>query len=145
MGALQNLIDEIKLKTDTIGATAMTVAQPVAANGDVTIFVGDAYTTTHGVPIDFTNIRANPDLTASSVALVVFDGRTTVLTVTGTVTSSGGLVQSVRFQPTAAQTATLTRTGTGSYRHQIQAVWAADNPAQPKVVAQGAVNTARRF
>lgn len=144
VGEALNRLDEIQAKTDTLGGAAVTLTQPVADDGTISIFPGDAYTTTHARQIDVT-ISGAPTLVGASVNLVIWDGNKIVITVAGAVIVAGAGDQQVRFQPTAAQTDDLTRIGTTAYRYQIQATWAADAPAQPAVIAEGDVNTDRRF
>ena len=49
---LDDLLDAVKAKTDTIGALAVTVSSPVATSGDITLYAGDDYDATHGRSID---------------------------------------------------------------------------------------------
>lgn len=123
---------------------SVTIASPVIDDETIEIYPGDAYTTTHNRPFDFA-LTGAPDLTNATVTLAIELGRTDVLTVTGSVLNAGSATQTARFQPTAANTALLTRYGTGAYTFQVQASWSGDTPAQPATIVRGSVNTIRKY
>lgn len=120
------------------------VENPVT-RGNITIVPGAAYMNApHSLPLDFT-IGATPILTLSTPKLSITSDVATVLSVSGTVVSSGGTTQTVRFELTAAQTATLTLIGKAAYDLQINATWSADSPTQPTRLISGVVNTERPY
>lgn len=87
--------------------TAITLAAPVLESGDVELVQGDDYANADGRALSWSS-TSWPDLTGATIAFNVGDGD---LVVAGTVVSSGGATQTVRAEPTAAQTATLAATG----------------------------------
>lgn len=105
-----------------LGGTTITVTAPVASGGNVTIYIGDDYSNTDSRALDWTS-SGWPNLTsATSITLVAMDARTTGAdwSITGTAPTAGVGSQTVRFQPTAAETAQL-REGSG-HKFQIEAV-----------------------
>lgn len=97
-------IDEIKAKTDTIGASSFPVASPLTSSKTADIVQGDDHFATDGRSLDFT-YSGMPSFVGGSPVMKVasIDGRTTVLSLSGTVVSATEL----RFEPPSAQTALL--------------------------------------
>lgn len=127
-----------------LGGPTITIVSPVADDDDLNIVPGTAYTTAHGRQIAIT-FGASPDLTAAVVTLVIQTGETSVLSTTASVSGAGTASQVATFQLTAAQTALLTVIGDWAYRYQINATWAADSPTQPARLAEGTVDTTRKY
>jgi hypothetical protein len=132
--------------------TDITVSNPVAEDGDLTIVPGTAYKATpHSLGLSFVYASAMPDLTSATPTLRIYDGDTVVtdgvitLAIAGTVTGAGTASQTVSFDMTAAQTALLTRIGADAYQHHVDVVWAADSPAQPYRLIEGSVTTRARY
>lgn len=107
----------IKAKTDTIGSLSVTITSPVATDGTVTIEQGDSYNGIVGgtLPISVLKSGIPYDLTGASARLkcdqatfgpvaIIDDGTNWVAT----------------FEPTAAQTATLTML---SQPCEVEASW----------------------
>lgn len=107
----------VKLKTDTIGAAAVTVVSPVAACGTITVNAGDDYAAADGRAITFTVPVADvPDLTGAVVKL-----KCTQATWTAATCTSDGTNWTITFTPTKTQTAALT---IGHQDYELEAVLA---------------------
>ena len=118
-------VDEaaIKLKTDTIGTGAATVAAPVAQNLDVALYQRDDYDFDEARSLDWTNSAGTwggGDLTDAIVQMVFMYPRTgaPVLVGTGSVVTPTG-VQHVRVELTAAETALLVLSGPYLYQLRV--------------------------
>jgi len=99
-------IAAIQLKTDTIGALAVTVRSPVASSGTITLYAGDDYDATHGRSVDFSVAVADvPDLAGATVNL-----KAKQATWTATACTSDGTDWTIVVEPDAAGTAALTWT-----------------------------------
>lgn len=132
--------------------TDITVSNPVATDGDLTIVPGTAYKASpHSLGLSFVYASALPDLTGATPTLRIYDGDTVVtdgvitLAIAGTVSGAGTASQTLSFDLTAAQTALLTRIGADAYQHHVDVVWAADSPAQPYRLIEGSVTTRARY
>ncbi len=125
----------------SLAGTEVTVSSPVTTGGDLELIPGDAYDVDHGRQLDVA-ISGAPSLAGATVKLVI-DGSGLSITATS-VANAGSATQTPRFELTAAQTAALTKIGLTAYRYQVQAMWAADTPAQPAVLARGSVSTIKR-
>jgi hypothetical protein len=123
-----------------LGDADIEVTAPVLEDGTISVVTGDAYDIDHAREISIA-LTSAPTLVGATVTLVIDN----VLTDTATdVQTAGSATQTPRFELTAAQTALLTRTGSGAYRYQVQVTWAADSPSQPAVLAAGKVDVAKR-
>jgi len=124
-----------------LGDADIEVTAPVLEDGSISVVTGDAYDIDHAREISIA-LTSAPTLVGATVTLVIDN----VLTDTATdVQTAGSATQTPRFELTAAQTALLTRTGSGAYRYQVQVTWAADSPSQPAVLAAGKVDVQKRF
>ena len=115
LAAISGILDDIKVKTDTIGTLEVTVSSPVAESGDITVYAGDDYSDSDGRELSFAVTAATiPSLTNADVYLI-----------SGLVrwqADSCALVGSdwvIDFTPTAAQTR---RMRYGRRRYVLQAV-----------------------
>lgn len=103
-----------------LGGTTITVTAPVAAGGDVTIYIGDDYNNTDGRALDWSS-AGWPDLTsATPITLTAYRATTASAdwSITGTAPTAGVGTQTVRFQPTNANTDDLRA---GAFTFQIEA------------------------
>lgn len=122
------------------------VLQSGLDQGVMTVYVGDAYTSTHDRRLPFAELASTPDLTGATMTLIIVDkSNVEMLSTTCTIVSSGGAEQEVGCNLTAAQTTLLDRIAANAYNYQLEAVWAADNPSQPAVIAEGTVTTKRKY
>lgn len=88
-----------------LGGVKVTVVSPVSDTGDVSLVRGDAYTTTLGRALTFTDSRDTwPDLTDGVPTLEVGDG---VIVATGVVVTATGTGKTVRVELTGSQTEEL--------------------------------------
>lgn len=103
-----------------LGGTTITVTAPVALGGDVLVYIGDDYSNTDSRALDWSS-ASWPNLTGATITLAAAGARTTGAdwTLTGSAPTAGVGSQTVRFQPTSAETALL-REGSG-HRFQIEA------------------------
>lgn len=127
-----------------LSSTTITLASIVTSDDILHLVPGTAYTGVRQPKVPFT-IDNTWDLTSSTPKLVILDGDTALLSVTGTVTAPGTTAQLVQFSLTAAQTALLTRIGATAYQYQVSATWAADGTALPVVMAQASVDTTTKY
>lgn len=96
------LIPDIKAKTDTIGASTISVTSALAPGGDLHLYVGDSYSLANGNALDFTDEDDNwPNLTGLVIHFYLqsLDVVATVVTPTGS--------KLIRVELTSAQSATL--------------------------------------
>ena len=103
-----------------LGGTTITVTAPVAAGGDVTIYIGDDYNNTDSRALDWSS-AGWPDLTsATPITLTAYRATTASAdwSITGTAPTAGVGTQTVRFQPTNANTDDLRP---GAFTFQIEA------------------------
>lgn len=103
-----------------LGGTTITVTAPVAAGGDVTIYIGDDYNNTDSRALDWSS-AGWPDLTsATPITLTAYRATTASAdwSITGTAPTAGVGTQTVRFQPTNANTDDLRA---GAFTFQIEA------------------------
>ncbi len=131
-------------KLGLLSPGAITLADLVTTDETLHIVPGSAYTGTRQPKPTWT-VGSTWDLTSSTPSLVILDGDTALLTVTGTVTAPGTSAQLVAFSLTAAQTALLTRIGADAYQYRVDATWAADSPALPARLVDGNVDTRIRY
>src|SRR5579883_580281 len=107
-----------------IGTGQIVTTSPVAQNGAVTLVAGMDYLAADGRALAFTDAtNAWPNLTGAAVTLQVysaFDGAVQY-SKAGTLVSVGGPNQQIRFEPTAADTASF---GRGAYHFLVYAVLA---------------------
>ena len=105
---LDTEIAAIKAKTDTIGAVAVTITNPVAADRTVTVTEGDDYDATHGlqiiIPVADSSHLLGLDDPAAVVKLVFEEGEWTA---SGVASTAAGY--DVTFEPTATETGALTK------------------------------------
>lgn len=127
-----------------LSSTPITLASIVTADDVLRLVPGTAYTGTRQPKVPFT-IDNTWDLTSATPKLVILDGDTSLLSVTGTVTAPGTTAQLVQFSLTAAQTALLTRIGASAYTYQVSATWVADGTVLPVVMVEGSVDTLTRY
>lgn len=124
----------------TLEAQSIAVVSPLLDGGVLELVAGDAYDLDHGRALDGWSI-AQPSLLGATVTLVIAGVvETEALSIGGV----GSGEQVPVFELTAEDTALLTRIGEQAYRYQIQAVWPADSPLQPAVLAQGEVTVVER-
>jgi hypothetical protein len=102
-------LSDVKLKTDTIGALAVTVTSPVAASGTITIQGGDDYAADDSRAItvavaDPTHAMGLDD----AEAVVRIKAVQATWEATGVASTTAGYT--VTFEPDSAQTAALTKT-----------------------------------
>jgi len=129
----------IKAKTDLISATSITVASPVAASGEVTIFRGDDYADADGRALTFTVANySGPSLAGATTTMALISKanyerglQTSALSVTATVTGTTTLT--IKVDLTAAQTAALASNPSliYTYYYQVRSTTAA--PASRKI------------
>ncbi len=103
-----------------LGGTMITVTAPVAAGGDVTIYIGDDYNNTDSRALDWSS-AGWPNLTsATPITLTAYRATTASAdwSITGTAPTAGVGTQTVRFQPTNANTDDLRA---GAFTFQIEA------------------------
>lgn len=103
-----------------LGGTTITVTAPVAAGGDVTIYIGDDYNNTDSRALDWSS-AGWPNLTsATPITLTAYRATTASAdwSITGTAPTAGVGTQTVRFQPTNANTDDLRP---GAFTFQIEA------------------------
>jgi hypothetical protein len=133
-GYVKSIIDAIKAKTDIIGASSVTVTSPVTDANTIELVQGDDYLAADARQLDFT-YSGQPSFTGGTCKLRFTQGRsnTAVLEVTGTVTSA----TNVRFEPTAAQTATLTA---GSLQFEVEVTLSNGHIITPTALIGGRAN-----
>lgn len=99
----------MKAKTDTIGALAVTVSSPVAADGTISLEQGDSYpaSKSRSIPVAISDPTHALDLDAENVTVYLraFEFTWTAASVTST--DDG---YTLEFEPTIAQTEVLTGT-----------------------------------
>lgn len=120
--------------------TRITIADPVQET-TVSIVPGTAYTGVRQPKLTWPIAASERDLTSATPRLVITDGDTALLAITGAVTSAGTESQAVEFSVTAAQSTLLTSIGATAYTYQINATWAADSTALPVRLFDGSVDT----
>lgn len=92
-----------------LSGTAVVISR-VAADGSVEIVRGDDYSASDSWSLDWTDTNENwPTLTSATISIAIKDRHrvTTLLTGTGSVVVATGTGKKVRWEPTAAETATL--------------------------------------
>lgn len=106
-GRLDLIADAIKAKTDTLGAAAVTITNPVAADLTVTVTEGDDYDADHGlqivIPVADSSHLLGLDDVAAVVKLVFEEGEWIA---SGVASTADGY--DCTFEPTAAETGALT-------------------------------------
>jgi len=135
-GSTGATLSAIKAKTDTIGSLSVSVTSPVATDGTISIVPGDDYFAADGRSIDIAVTGASYTLvgaTGISLAIRLKRSSLTLLTLTGSAISSTTL----RFEPTAAQTALLADDTV--YDYQVQATILATSHVT--TVQEGALTT----
>jgi hypothetical protein len=101
---LDDKLDAVKLKTDTIGALAVTIQSPVATDGTVTLFQSADYDSDDARSVDFTiPVAGCPDLTGATVKLHVDEATFTAASV-----ATVGTDYVVSFEYTDTETEALT-------------------------------------
>lgn len=96
-----------------LGSARVTVQSPLASDSSLTLITGDAYYTTDGRDITWTDSSATwPNIVGGVASFNVGDG---TLVVTATVVDA----DTIRLELTAAQTATLTQ---DTYRYDVSVV-----------------------
>jgi hypothetical protein len=124
-GNLDDQLAAIKARTDLITTGQITIVSPVSPEGTLlTIVRGDDCTIAAGQAIEFT-FSGCPDLTGAAVTLTIRHPATKAveLAKAGTVIVAGAGPQTVRFEPTAAETNELT-VGVEVLRFDVQATLA---------------------
>jgi hypothetical protein len=101
---MQEDVDAVKAKTDTLGGGPVTVTSPVAAGGDVTIIRGDDYLATDGRALEWTSTRW-PDLTGAAIRFK-YKSSESLVTITGSVVTPTGTAK-VRVELAATDTSGL--------------------------------------
>jgi len=129
----------IKAKTDLISADTVTVASPVAASGEVTVFRGDDYADADGRALTFTVANySGPSLAGATTTMALIAKanyerglQTSALSVAATVTGTTTLT--IKVDLTAAQTAALASNPSliYTYYYQVRSTTAA--PASRKI------------
>jgi hypothetical protein len=100
-------VAEVKVKTDQIGAAAVTVSSPVAISGTVTLHAGDDYDAAHGRAVEFAVADETHALGLDDAeAVVSFKATQATWTATSVTETADGYT--VAFEPDAADTAALT-------------------------------------
>jgi hypothetical protein len=101
---LDDKLDAVKLKTDTIGALAVTIQSPVATDGTVTLYQSADYDSDDARSVDFTiPVAGCPDLTGATVKLHVDEATFTAASV-----ATVGTDYVVSFEYTDTETEALT-------------------------------------
>jgi hypothetical protein len=132
-----------KLSLLTSG-TRITIADPVQVVA-VSIVPGTAYTGVRQPKLTWPLAASERNLTGATPKLVITDGDTPILTITGTVTGAGTESQAMEFSVTAAQSALLLSIGPTAYTYQINATWVADSPVAPVRLFTGDVDTQAKY
>lgn len=96
-----------------LASTTISVQSPVAQSGAITVHSGDDYDATHGRSLDVT-VDDVPSLSGATVKLKCAEA-----TWTGTASAGAGTAWVLRFEPTAAETAVLTKR---TQAYEIEAV-----------------------
>jgi len=123
----------IKLKTDTIGALAVSITSPVGADGTVSLEQGDSYDVGGSLVFTIAKSALAYSLTGATVTFRCAEG----ITLTGAVTDDATNWY-LTFAPTAAQTAVLTA-GIQSYKLKATLV----DGVTVKTIQRGALSVAR--
>ena len=112
-----------KLGMITTG-TAMTIVNPVAADGSITIVQGDDYAAADSRQLEWGNLVC-PDLTGATITFTAKGTRGDLLTTAGSATVVGVGSQTVQVELTDLQTAALdVTTGKTPYSFDVQATLA---------------------
>lgn len=120
-------IDEIKAKTDAIGAANVSLTSPVTTTGDAVIRSGDDYAAADGRSLDWVGGSGWPDLSGATVSFKVTSPRgEAVLTKAGSIVIPTGTNKQIRVELTSSETAALTA---GTYRFEMEATLASGNKA----------------
>lgn len=134
LATVDTVVDAIKAKTDTIGASSVTVTSPVVSNNTIQLVQGDDYAAADSRQLDFT-YSGQPSFTGGAVKMrfVHQGGTRTLLEISGTVTAA----DTVRFTPTAAETAQLSP---GRMAFEIEVTLASGRVITPTALSTGTAN-----
>lgn len=120
---IEEIVEGLEEDLATLGASGVTLTNPVAEDGDITIYSGDDYTDAEGRALEFevsdSSHLLGLDDEAAEVRLVLQEDTWTATTVTST--DDG---YDVVFEPTAEETAALTYE---KQSYELEATTAADS------------------
>jgi len=137
-GSVDKHLDDIKVKTDTLGVASVTVSAPVASGGQLLVLVrGDDYLAADGLACEWAS-SAWPDLTDATIDFTARDKNTgaIVIETVGVVDTAGSGEQIVTVDLTTAQTRALS-IGTRRYLFDVQATLASGSIV---TLSRGSVN-----
>lgn len=116
-GSLGAQAAAIKTKTDTLGASSVSIVYPIAQDGTITLEAGDSYEIEEGYELNWIDTGDTwPELTEATIVFKVG----TILTLNGTVVVATGTGKKVRVVITKANSALLTQGVV--YRYNVRAM-----------------------
>jgi hypothetical protein len=115
---IDDLLDAIKAKTDTIGSVSVTVTSPVAASGDINLYSGDDYATAELRQVTCVVADATHALLLNTATSIKLKCAQATWTSTSTAITTPGYT--ITWDLTDTQTAAITR----SQAYEVEAVLA---------------------